>query len=301
MKFKSTFCIGTIIVAMFICISCESAKNKDFIGSAVVDASTFQIATTSQGMIAKILKDEGMPVKTDELVAIIDTVPLILKLNELTSSIAQLDQTIAAKKAEIESQDFDVKGAQREYRRISGLVDKGALPSQQKDNLQTQFESINLKMKANRLTLEGLQKQERTIADQVSEIKDQLKRCYVMASSAGIVLTRYKNPGEVALPGNPLFEVGKYDTVQIDFYVTQPMLPGFRLGQTVRIRLDDASDKHKEDFLAARVSWIGEDAEFSPKNIQTRESRNELVFKIRALAPNPDKRLKRGLPVEVWR
>jgi HlyD family secretion protein len=252
MKFKSTFCIETIIAAMFICISCESTKNKDFIGSAVVDASTFQISTTSQGMIANILKDEGMPVATDELVAIIDTVPLILKLNELTSSIAQLDQTIAAKKAEIESQDFDVLGAQREYRRISDLVDKGALPSQQKDNLQTQFESISLKMKANRLTLESLQKQEKTIGDQVSEIKDQIKRCYVKAASTGVVLTRYKNLGEVVQPGNPLFEVGKYDTMQIDFYVTQPMLPGFRLGQTVRIRLDDATDKRTEDFRRGR-------------------------------------------------
>jgi HlyD family secretion protein len=301
MKLKSSFYFGTIIAAMLICLSCESSKNKDFIGSAVVDASTFQIATTSQGMIANILKDEGMPVATDELVAIIDTVPLILKLNELTSSIAQLDQTMAAKKAEIESQDFDVKGAHREYRRISDLVDKGALPSQQKDNLQTQFESISLKMKANRLTLESLQKQEKTLGDQVSEIKDLLKRCYVKAAGTGVVLTRYKNLGEVVQPGNPLFEIGKYDTMQIDFYITQPMLPGFRLGQTVRIRLDDAADKRKEDFLAAHVSWIGEDAEFSPKNIQTRESRNELVFKIRALAPNPDKRLKRGLPVEVWR
>ena len=155
--------LGHFIAAALFCIGCDSTKSKDFIGSAVVDASTFQIATTSQGMIARIFKDEGMPVTADELVAVIDTVPLVLKLNELSSSISQLDQTIAAKKAEIESQDFDVKGAQREYRRISDLVDKGALPSQQKDNLQTQFESISLKMKANRLTLESLFKQERTL------------------------------------------------------------------------------------------------------------------------------------------
>jgi HlyD family secretion protein len=115
------------------------------------------------------------------------------------------------------------------------------------------------------------------------------------------VITKYKNPGEVALPGNPLFEVGKYDTMQIDFYVTQPMLPQFHLGQIVRIRLDDSSGKHKENFLSAQISWIGNDAEFSPKNIQTRESRNELVFKIRAMAPNPNGQLKRGLPVEVWK
>lgn len=288
-----------IAVSLFL-FGCEATKNKDFIGSAIVDAQTFQIATTSQGTITRMFKDEGMPVAAGELVAIIDTIPLMLKLSEVSSSISQLTQTISAKKAEIESQDFDVKGVEREYKRTSGLVDKGSLPSQQKDNLQTQFESAKLRMKANRLSLESLLKQEKTLHVQESEIKDQLSRCYVTASAAGVVLTKYKSQGEVALPGNPLYEAGKYDTMQIDFYVTQPMMPRFRLGQTVRVRLDDSSDKHKESFLSARVSWIGNDAEFSPKNIQTRESRNELVFKIRAMAPNPNGQLKRGLPVEVW-
>jgi hypothetical protein len=300
MKPSIAFFGGTIYVTVFL-IGCEATKNKDFIGSAVVDAQTFQIATTSQGMITGMFKDEGMSMEANELVAIIDTIPLVLKLNELSSAISQLTQTIAAKKAEIESQGYDVKGVEREFKRTSGLVDKGSLPSQQKDNLQTQFESTKLRMKANQLSLEGLIKQEKTLHVQESEIQDQLKRCYVTASSAGTVLTKYKNIGEVALPGNPLFEVGKYDTMQVDFYVTQPMLPQFHLGQTVRIRLDDPSGKHKENFLPAHISWIGNDAEFSPKNIQTRESRNELVFKIRAMAPNPNGQLKRGLPVEVWK
>jgi HlyD family secretion protein len=79
------------------------------------------------------------------------------------------------------------------------------------------------------------------------------------------------------------------------------MLPQFSLGKALRIRLDDADGKKQETFLPAVISWISSDAEFSPKNIQTRESRNELVFKIRAMAPNTNGFLKRGLPVEVWK
>jgi HlyD family secretion protein len=109
--------------------------------------------------------------------------------------------------------------------------------------------------------------------------------------------------GEVALPGNPFFELAKYDTMQVDFYVTQPMLPSFKLGQGVRLRLDNETvgGKGTPVFCPAIVSWISSEAEFSPKNIETRESRNDLVFKIRALAANKDGVLKRGLPVEVWR
>jgi HlyD family secretion protein len=76
-------------------------------------------------------------------------------------------------------------------------------------------------------------------------------------------------------------------------------LAGIKYGQNVRLRLDDGSKAGV--FLPAAVSWIGHEAEFSPKNIQTRESRNELVFRVRALAPNKDGMLKRGLPVEVWK
>lgn len=297
------FLIAGCILITFPSFHCDSTDRRDFIGSAVVDAQTFQIATTAQGTIAALLKDEGLQVKAGELVAVLDTIPFILKLNEISSALAELNSTITSKKTEISSQESDVKGVNREYKRISTLVQQGSAPSQQKDNLETQFESSKLRVDANRSVLSSLQAKTNTLNAQRAELADQLSRCYVHSPAAGVILTKYKNLGEVALPGNPVFELGKYDTVRVDFYVTQPMLPSFTLGQSVRIRLDyEAPDrKEKQIFRPAAISWISNDAEFSPKNIQTRESRNELVFKIRALAPNPDGMLKRGLPVEVWR
>jgi HlyD family secretion protein len=282
-------------------IHCSSTASKDFIGSAVVEAQTYQIATTAQGKIVALYKDEGQQVKAGELVAILDTIPFVLRLNEISSALAELGSTINSKKVEISSQESDVKGVDREYKRITTLVQQGSAPSQQKDNLETQFESSKLRVDANRSVLSGLQAKINTLNAQRAEILDQLSRCYVYSPVSGVILTKYKNLGEVALPGNPEFELGKYDTMQVDFYVPQTMLAGFKLGQTVRIRLDDQTDKKKETFVPARISWISSDAEFSPKNIQTRESRNELVFKIRAMAENSNGVLKRGLPVEVWR
>jgi HlyD family secretion protein len=284
-------------------LGCEAAKHKDFIGSAVVETPTCQVATTSQGTISAVMKEEGMAVSKDELVAVIDTVPLVLKLSEISAAQAQLDQTIAAKKADLSFQENDRKGAEREFRRISDLVDKGSLPSQQKDNLETQADAVKLRLKAGGFSLESLIAQGKTLQAQTAQLRDQIRRCYVKAPMGGIILTKFKNTGEVCMPGNPIYEMAKYDTMRVDFYVTQPMLPTLRIGQAIRLRLDisDPSFKDKEVFTAATISWINNDAEFSPKNIQTRESRNELVFKIRALAPNKDGLLKRGLPVEVWR
>ena len=301
---KTLYIVGmTWFVGLLAGLGCDSAKHKDFIGSAVVESQTTQTATTSQGVILALTKEEGEAVRAGELVALIDTIPLTLKLNELDATRSQLSETISAKKAELASQDFDLKGVERENRRIADLVDKGALPSQQKDNLQTQADAAKLRFKAGRLSMESLYKQEKSIQTQEAEIRDQISRCSVLAPCSGVVLTRYKNKGEVALPGNPLYEIAKYDTLYVDFYIPQPMLSQFTLGQNVRIRLDAQTPTQKENaiFLPAHISWISADAEFSPKNIQTRESRNELVFKIRALAPNKNGMLKRGLPVEVWR
>jgi HlyD family secretion protein len=301
-RYGFLFALLTVLSIMQV-LHCSSTNSKDFIGSAVVEAQTYLIATTAQGTIVTLTKDEGQQVASGELVAILDTVPLILKLNEITSALAELGSTITSKKTEISSQESDVKGVDREYKRMSTLVQQGSAPSQQKDNLETQFESSKLRVQANRSVLSSLQAKINTLNAQRAELLDQLSRCSVHSPATGVILTKYKNLGEVALPGNPVFELGKYDTMQVDFYVTQPMLPSFKLGQSVRIRLDNEApgQKDKQTFIPARVTWISSDAEFSPKNIQTRESRNELVFKIRAMAPNPDGLLKRGLPVEIWR
>jgi HlyD family secretion protein len=298
------FCLGGFaLLILALTIGCGATRSKDFIGSAVVEAQTYQIATTAQGIIAALYKDEGQKVVKGELVAIVDTVPFVLKLNELSAALAELTSSISAKQGEVSSLESDAKGVEREYKRIATLVSQGSAPSQQKDNLETQVESSALRVRANKSVLSGLQAKINTINAQKAQIIDQLSRCYVRAPVFGTVLTKYKNLGEVALPGNSIFEIGKYDTMQVDFYVTQPMVPSFKLGQTIRIRLDsetpDATDKQL--FVPGLVTWISSDAEFSPKNIQTRESRNELVFKIRAMAANSEGLLKRGLPVEVWR
>jgi HlyD family secretion protein len=297
---RTLFSLLLILTGVSLLFQCDGTNHKDFIGSAVVEAKTYHIATTSQGLIHAILKEEGMAVKAGDLVAIIDTIPLTLKINEILAMQAQSAQTIAGKRVELASQENDQKAAQREYRRIAELVEKGSLPSQQKDNLETQSDAVNLRLKASGFALASLLAQEKTLQAQMAQVRDQIQRCYVTAPVAGVVLTRYKNVGEVYLPGNPIYEIGNYDTMRIDFYVAQPMLPELKLGQSVRIRLD-ASLPENVRFIPAVISWIGSDAKISPKNIQTRKSRNELVFRVRSLAPNRNGLLKRGLPVEVWK
>ena len=296
-KFSMVLCAATALML------CDRSTNKDFLGSAVVEARTYAVATTAQGLIVFLLKDEGQTVKKGELVAIIDTVQLSLARQELESAIRELGTNVSAKDAEIKALATDVGGAEREFARIDDLVKKGSATEQNRDNLGTQFQSAQMKLVATRRVAKSLKEKKNGLGIKLQQIEDQLRRCYVTSPAGGIVLTRYRNQGEVVGPGNPIVEVGEFDSLYADFFVPQDVLATIKYNQKVRIRIDynDGASKERSKFVPATITWIGDEAEFSPKNIQTRKSRNELVFRVRATAANNGGMLKRGLPVEVWR
>jgi HlyD family secretion protein len=293
---------GVLLLLAFL-NSCDRSVNKDFLGSAVVEARTYAVATTAQGLIVALLKDEGQTVKQGELVAIIDTVQLFLARQEIESAIRELGTNVSAKDAEIKALATDVGGAEREFARIEDLVKKGSATEQNRDNLGTQFQSAQMKLVATRRVAQSLKEKENGLRIKLQQIDDQLRRCYVTSPANGIVLTRYRNQGEVVGPGNPIVEIGEFDSLYADFFVPQDVLATIKYNQKVRIRMDynDGTSKEPAKFAPATVTWIGDEAEFSPKNIQTRKSRNELVFRVRATVANSEGLLKRGLPVEVWR
>jgi HlyD family secretion protein len=282
---------------------CDRAADRDFLGSAVVEARTYAVATTAQGPIVALFKDEGQTVKKGELVAIIDTVQLSLARQEVESSIRELGTNVSAKDAEIKAIATDVGGAEREFARIDDLVKKGSATEQNRDNLGTQFQSAQMKLVAARRVTQSFKEKENGLRVRIQQLDDQLRRCFVTSPANGIVLTRYRNQGEVVGAGNPIIEVGEFDSLYADFFVPQDVLATVKYNQKVRIRIDydDGASKGQAKFVPATVTWIGDEAEFSPKNIQTRKSRNELVFRVRATVPNSEGMLKRGLPVEVWR
>lgn len=289
-------------MAAMVLTGCGGRTDPAFIGSAIVEAQTYQVAALVQGKLVGLYKQEGQPVTSGELLAVVDSIPFTLQLQEAEAGLIELSSGTRARANEIKAAQAEIRGLERDYARIEPLVKEGSLPPQQGDKLASALDAARLKLSASRDMLASLGGKQQGLEARIAQIREQLRRCYLRAPASGRILTRYKNPEEIAAPGQPVFEIGKEDTLQVDFFVPQTMLAGIKYGQAVRLRLD-APDGAKggETFLPAAISWIGHEAEFSPKNIQTRESRNELVFRVRALAPNKDGMLKRGLPVEVWK
>jgi HlyD family secretion protein len=298
---KMSFLIPFTLVSTYL-IHCSTTNNADFLGSAVVESTTIQIATTAQGFISALFKDEGDQVCAAETLAVIDTVPLVLKKQELITGREEVFSSVKAKKQDIESIKSDIDGIEREFNRIDKLAQSGAVPTQQRDNLKTQLESAQARLNAQQEILKSIMDKDAGIISRIEQIEDQLRRCIVTAAKKGYICTKYRNINEVIGPGNPLYELCTYDTVYADFFVPQPLLGSLKLGQGLRVRIDMPNQgDSSEIFIPGTLTWISEQAEFSPKNIQTRESRNELVFRMRCTISNTEGTLKRGLPVEIWR
>ncbi|NLD91232.1 MAG: HlyD family efflux transporter periplasmic adaptor subunit [Fibrobacter sp.] len=301
---KAAQLVGTLL---FICIilsitGCEKKSADGFLGSAVIEGTTFIVSSVVQGQLLDVAKREGDAVKNGELVAIIDTVQLVLKKKEIQANINEIEATLQSKKVDINAGQSDLDGAQREFFRVDTLAKKGAIPTQQRDNLKTQYDGARLRLDANQKTLLSLSDRIKGLKIRIEQADDQISDCYIKAPSDGIVSTKYRNRGEVVVPGTPIYEIIKYDTLTADFFVPQPALASITYGQMLKVRIDyDDGTGMAEKFSEGKVSWISDEAEFSPKNIQTRESRNELVFRVRLEIDNRDGMLKRGLPVEIWR
>jgi HlyD family secretion protein len=290
-----------VVAAMAGLAACGGRTDPDFIGSAIVEAQTFQVTSLVQSSVTGLYKQEGQTVRAGELLGVMDTVPFTLQLRESSGGLAELEAGKSARGNEIKSAQAEIRGLERDYARIAPLVKEGSLPPQQEEKLSSALDAARPKLAAARNMLESLEGRRESLEARMAQIREQISRCYLRSPVDGRVLTRYKNVSEAAAPGQPVYEIGREDTVHADFFVPQTWLAGIKHGQEVRLRLDAQDGSGEGTFLPAVISWIGHEAEFSPRNIQTRESRNELVFRVRALAANRDGMLKRGLPVEVWK
>ena len=126
-------------------------------------------------------------------------------------------------------------------------------------------------------------------------LRQQLTDCTPLAPVAGVVVKKYVEVGELVTPGQPLIEIARLDTVWVKVYLPPEDLTRINLGDRAEV---DPEDGRAEPMIG-RVSWIASAAEFTPKNVQTREARADLVYAIKVIIPNPEHTLKIGMPVAV--
>jgi HlyD family secretion protein len=233
-------------------------------------------------------------------VGFIDTVQLHLRKRQLQASARALSQQTPDVAAQLVALQQQVTNLRRERQRVLNLVRADAVPAKQLDELDYQLATARQQVAAQRSALgtqaRGTSAQTAPLQVQIEQVNDQLRQACIVNPVAGTVLTVYAEPSEVVSYGQPLYKIGDTRTLILRAYVSGDQLTRVRLGQTVRVLVDAPQDQRRE--YPGRVRWIASKAEFTPKVIQTKEDRVNLVYALKIAVPN-DGSLKIGMPADV--
>ena len=173
-------------------------------------------------------------------------------------------------------------------RRVENLLKDGAATAKQLDDIDAQLKILDGQLEALLSTLRNntlaLDENTSAIELQAAQVEDRLAKCRILSPIGGTVLAKYAEAGELASPGRPLFKVADLDRVYLRAYFTSEQLAGLKLGQQVKVTADFGADQRFE--YPGRVVWIASESEFTPKNIQTRNSRANLVYAVKIAVKN---------------
>lgn len=291
---KSIYLAALSIIA----ISCDNKPDYDATG--IFEATTVTISAETAGKILSFPINEGDSVNTGMTIAVIDTTLLVLQQKQLESNIQSAESAspdIAAQASALRAQ---ITHQQHECDRLSRLLADGATTQKQYDDARAQLKVLRGQLDA---LLSSLGKNRSSISDnvlalryQTEQIEEQISRSKVQSPISGTVLVKYAEQGEFATPGRPLCKIAKLDKIYLRSYFTASQLASVRLGQEVTVTADFGGDEQYE--YPGTVVRIAQESEFTPKSIQTRDSRANLVYAVKVSVCN-DGRLKLGQYGEV--
>ena len=290
--------IAFILAAAFL-IGCSNG-NGDFDATGTFESEEIIVSSEAMGKLVMLQVEEGMQLEQNQIVGIVDTTQLHLKKKQLLSSITAVlskQPDISAQLAALQKQ---IETTEVEKKRIENLVKLDAATTKQLDDINSQLEVLNKQYTATKssltITKQGLQSETLPLEAQVEQIEDQIKKSYIINPIDGTVLTRYAKPDEVTGIGKALYKIADLSEMTLRAYVDGDQLGQIKLGQKVKVYIDKGEGEQKE--MSGEIYWVSSKAEFTPKTIQTKDERANLVYAIKVKVIN-DGYLKIGMYGEV--
>jgi len=295
-KSQTTYKMRTLLYLSLVIIlgACSNNKIKsDAFGNFETDEVI--ISSENSGKIMLTAFSEGEKVKKGDVMAITDTINLVLQRNQL---LAQKESVLAQKSglyAQIAVSDQQITNVQKDQVRIKKMLADGAATPKQMDDIDGQIALTEKQKKAYASQISAIEKNAEAVDAQIAVLNDRITTSVVKAPISGIILEKYAETGELAAPGKSLYKLANMDTLILRVYVSGQQLTQVKTGSKVKVMIDGI-DGIKE--IAGMVEWISSEAEFTPKIIQTREERVKLVYAAKVRVPN-DGSLKLGMPGEI--
>ena len=286
------------IAAVVLAASCGTEAEFDAQGT--FEATEVVVSSEATGRILNFEVEEGMAVEANQMVGAIDSVQLHLQRKQLVAQQSALLGSRPDAKKQVAALREQIAKQNEELRRVENMLKDGAATKKQKDDIEAQIKILERQLDA---TLSTLDKNTSTINNnsaaleaQIAALDDRISKCRIISPIGGTVLVKYAEAGELASVGKPLMKIADLDNIYLRAYFTSDQLAKVNLGDEVKV-VADFGGEERYDYTG-RVAWISSESEFTPKTIQTKDSRANLVYAVKIAVEN-DGRLKIGLAGEV--
>ncbi len=276
-------------------ISC-SKSNEKADGYGNFEATEITLSAEANGKIDYLNLEEGDVLEPETQVGLIDTLQLYYNKQQLMAS----KNTVFSKSKNVLSQNSvlqeQLKTTLIEQKRIANMFSENAATKRQVDEINGKVNVLREQIKSVGTQNSPIINEVQSIDIQIEKINDQIQKSKIINPIKGTVLAKYSEPNEVTTFGKPIYKIADTSEMILRVYVSETQLPNIKLGQKVSVKIDAGTDMKT---YPGTISWIATSAEFTPKIIQTKEERVNLVYAVKVKVKN-DGSLKIGMPAEMW-
>jgi HlyD family secretion protein len=297
--------VGRRIAAVLLCAACGALvfaplsgcggkKPPGFAGSGTLEAIEVTVSAQTAGQILRLAVDEGDAVAAGDTLAVLDVEKLALQRRQLLASI---DEIRASRKPAVETvrqAEDNLENIEKSYERIKSLFAESSVSQQEHDDASTKYRVAKSQLESAKAQVATLDAREKTVDASIALLDRQIRDGVVKAPLAGVIVEKYVEAGELAPAGGAVFKIADTRRFWIKVYVSERDLGLFAVGSAAEVRVD----AHPEP-LSGVVAWVSPQAEFTPKNVETKDARAELVYAVKVSIDSPPAVLKIGMPAEV--
>lgn len=286
------------ILPLFLMTACQEVAEYDAQGT--FEATEVTLSAESNGKILHFDVNEGDVVQSGVVVGAIDSIQIFQQRKQLIAQQAALLNSRPDKEKQVAAIKQQIATANRELQRVESLLGDGAATSKQRDDIKAQINLLQDQLSATLSTLDkntsSINNNATALEAQIAALDDMLNKCRIISPINGTVLVKYAQAGELATIGRPLMKVADLSQIYLRAYFTSDQLAHLNLGNEVTVTADFGGDQRYD--YKGKVAWISSESEFTPKTIQTKDTRANLVYAVKIAVKN-DGRLKVGLSGEV--
>ena len=287
-------------VALWLVLGACTSQEEQYDASGIFETTEVIVSAKGTGELQSFQVEEGQAVRQGEVLGWIDTLQLSLKDRQLAASLLATESKRLDEKRQVAHLRQQIENLQREKERFTTLLNAKATTAKQVDDIDYQIKVLQNQLVATQEQINSsnssLSRQSESIQAQRAQMEDQIRNAMISSPITGTVLTKYAEQGEFAVPGKALFKVADVSQMKLRAYITADQLTQLQIGQAVAVYADRGITDRKR--YAGRVVWIADKAEFTPKTIQTRNERANLVYAVKIAVEN-DGFIKRGMYGEV--